>query len=92
MNEREVHKTKVGECDMVRIWSQVLGRSVIATDDFFLDLGGNSIEALQLLDAVADEFGVYLAPGALFEQPTASALAAAIDEEDPERRPASAFD
>lgn len=83
---------KVTEHDMVALWTRVLGRPVSATDDFFVDLGGNSIEALQVLDAVTEEFGVFVPPGTLFEQPTPSALAAALDGGDAEPVPPRALD
>jgi len=71
--------TAISADDMLRVWTRVLGRPVVATDDFFMDLGATSIEALQLLDAIATECGVFLPPGALFEQSTVVSLTAAVN-------------
>jgi acyl carrier protein len=59
---------------MLSVWESVLHRPVEEGDDFFFDLGGDSLKALELMDAVSDEFGVDVGVADLFEAPTAASL------------------
>jgi amino acid adenylation domain-containing protein len=72
--------TDVTQRALVEVWRDVLDYSdVIAdTDDFFL-LGGDSLNALHLLDAIEDRFGRQLSLGNLFTATTLAEQAAAID-------------
>ncbi len=60
------------------IWAEVLAvRRVGAGDDFFA-IGGDSLLAARVAARVGAAFGVPLAPDALFDNPTVSALAAFV--------------
>ncbi|HEY5821179.1 MAG TPA: amino acid adenylation domain-containing protein, partial [Propionibacteriaceae bacterium] len=48
------------------LWSEILGRSEIPDDASFLELGGNSILAVQLAARVRERWGLELEPGAVF--------------------------
>ncbi|WP_404384166.1 MupA/Atu3671 family FMN-dependent luciferase-like monooxygenase [Caenispirillum salinarum] len=60
------------------LWSDLLGRPV-APGDGFLELGGTSLKAAQLLLRVKRTFGVGLALADIFAAPTPAAMAALID-------------
>jgi amino acid adenylation domain-containing protein len=62
------------------IWAQVLGVQRVETDDSFFDLGGHSLLATQLISRVRDVFGVEVPLAALFDRPTVTGLASAIEE------------
>ncbi len=57
------------------IWQDVLGRDQIGLNDNFFDLGGNSLNGLQVVARLKQEFNVQLPAVALFEAPTVGALA-----------------
>ncbi|MCF6473391.1 amino acid adenylation domain-containing protein [Nonomuraea sp. MG754425] len=74
---REVSATERMLCE---VWAEVLGlESVSPLDDFFM-LGGNSLEALGLLDRVQRITGLEIALDKLFSLPELSAFAAYLDE------------
>lgn len=56
------------------VWREALGVEAVTGDDHFIDLGGDSMAALQIC-ARLHEKGVKLSPKQLFEAPTISALA-----------------
>ncbi|RJF84163.1 amino acid adenylation domain-containing protein [Azospirillum cavernae] len=60
------------------LWATLLGRPVIADDDHFFRLGGDSIMALRLI-ALAARQGVRLTARDLFEQPLFRDLVRAVD-------------
>ena len=65
---------------LVELFVEVLDFDITevgALDDFF-DLGGDSLDAVELVAAVADEFGTEITVSTLLECPTPAALAAAI--------------
>ncbi|BET69508.1 hypothetical protein ASA1KI_44260 [Opitutales bacterium ASA1] len=63
------------ELALVRIWCDVLGVSDIGIRDDFFDLGGDSIVAVRVLEAVREEFGVDVTLGTLAAGPTIEAFA-----------------
>lgn len=63
-----------------RIWAEVLERRRIGIDDSFLDLGGDSLRAMQIVSRVRHAFGVDLGVRALFDAPTVRALAQAVEQ------------
>ena len=66
------------ENGLIRIWQDLLGVGEIrATDDFF-ELGGNSIRAAQLAQAINDVFGSDVPLPVLFESTTPRKLAATV--------------
>lgn len=61
------------------IWSSVL-RVPCGVHDSFLDLGGNSLSAMQIMARVQEAFGTDLRVHSLFEAPTVAELARVITE------------
>ncbi|HEX3130887.1 MAG TPA: SDR family NAD(P)-dependent oxidoreductase, partial [Thermoanaerobaculia bacterium] len=73
------------ERGIAAVWQRCLGVQRVAPHDNFFDLGGNSLIGLQVAAELRKEFGVELAPLALFETPTPAGLAKALrGEERPE--------
>ncbi|EFL28179.1 LOW QUALITY PROTEIN: putative phosphopantetheine attachment site, partial [Streptomyces himastatinicus ATCC 53653] len=58
------------------VWARVLGRPVdgIGVHDRFLDIGGSSLKAMEVLAALEDTFGVSVPPGVLRDRDTVAAL------------------
>jgi FkbH-like protein len=54
------------EAVLVRAFSEQLGVSTVLLDEGFFDLGGHSLQAVQILSHVSAEFGVELDPTLLF--------------------------
>jgi len=67
------------EQKLVEIWSLVLRRRQIGRNDNFFELGGHSLLATQLISRVRQAFEIELPLRALFDSPTLSEFAAAID-------------
>ncbi|QRN99308.1 amino acid adenylation domain-containing protein [Archangium violaceum] len=61
------------------LWRERLGVAHIGRDDNFLDLGGNSLMAAQLLTQLRETFGVQLPLSDLFEATTIATLSARIE-------------
>jgi amino acid adenylation domain-containing protein len=61
------------------IWTGVLGVRTIGTQDSFFDLGGHSLLATRVVSRVRETFQVDFPLRRIFETPTLSNLAAAID-------------
>ncbi|HEU4405631.1 MAG TPA: MupA/Atu3671 family FMN-dependent luciferase-like monooxygenase [Polyangiaceae bacterium] len=66
------------ERQVMEIWRERLGTIEFGVHDNFLELGGNSLMAAQLLTRLRDAFQVQLPLGALFEAPTVAGVAARI--------------
>jgi fengycin family lipopeptide synthetase D len=64
---------------VVKIWSEILGIERIGLNDGFLDMGGNSLNAMSLMTRIYKEFGVNLQLAAIFENPTAAELVSIIE-------------
>jgi syringomycin synthetase protein SyrE len=67
---------------LLPIWRETLGIRDVGPDDDFFDLGGQSLQAVHLVSLAERALGGRIPLGWIFEHPTASKLAAAI-----ERRP-----
>jgi aryl carrier-like protein len=65
------------ERTLVDIWSRVLGIDGVGVDDHFIELGGDSILAIQVL-AMARDAGIEITATQLFATPTIAGLAAAL--------------
>jgi acyl transferase domain-containing protein len=65
------------------LWVALLGRSEIAANADFFDLGGNSLTAVELMSRIRVTFGRDLGLITLFDHPTLDALAAQIDRRAP---------
>ncbi len=63
------------EALLAGIWSEVLGVERVGINDPFLDLGGNSLLATQVLARLGQATGVELAATALWDTPTVATLA-----------------
>ena len=61
------------------IWAELLKVDRVGLNDDFFDLGGHSLLAISVVSRVRDAFEVDLPLRNLFERPTLSALAEAID-------------
>jgi amino acid adenylation domain-containing protein len=68
------------ETQLARTWGELLGVTAVGRHADFFASGGHSLLATRLVARIADEFGVELPLRALFEHPTLSGVAAAIDE------------
>jgi FkbH-like protein/FkbM family methyltransferase len=66
------------ETALLNIWRKVLGRPRIGVQDNFLDAGGTSLRAVQVVAAIKKELKYTLSIVSLFECPTVSLLAAKL--------------
>jgi phthiocerol/phenolphthiocerol synthesis type-I polyketide synthase E len=66
------------EEQIVELWRQVLGIEEVDIQESFLELGGNSLMAVQLISRVRDVFGVDLPVGEFLRSPTITAMAEAV--------------
>ncbi|MCW1966824.1 MAG: AMP-binding protein [Anaerolineae bacterium] len=66
------------ETSIAEIWQQVLTLSPIGIHDRFLDLGGDSIRATQIMARISNQFNVAISPHTLLAQPTIADMALAI--------------
>ncbi|NVJ19217.1 non-ribosomal peptide synthetase/type I polyketide synthase, partial [Myxococcus sp. AM010] len=64
---------------LASLWRERLGMTFVGRDDNFLEIGGNSLMAAQLLNQVRSTFGVQLPLAALFEAPTVAGIAQRIE-------------
>jgi acyl carrier protein len=67
---------------LARIWTELLDLPSVDVDQSFFDLGGDSLDAVEMLGGVERAFGVVLEPSVLLETPTVASLAQLL------RRPA----
>ena len=61
------------------IFSSVLEVPEVGIDDSFFDLGGQSLQAMRLLNRIKADVGVEVLINVLFDSPTVAELAAHID-------------
>lgn len=67
------------EQQLLEIWSEVLNATNFGVKNTFYELGGNSLNAIQILYHVINRFDVQLDLKILFENPDISSLAAEVD-------------
>ncbi|MFQ5853749.1 MAG: AMP-binding protein, partial [Candidatus Binatia bacterium] len=66
------------EEELAKIWAEVLGLNQVGVHDNFLELGGNSLLATQVVSRVIKTFPVELPLKSLFELPTVADMAVVI--------------
>ena len=66
------------ETALAAIWREVLAVDIVGIHDRFLDLGGDSLRATQILARVIDQFGVEIEHRVLLQTPTIAEMAVAI--------------
>jgi amino acid adenylation domain-containing protein len=66
------------EKNITAIWESVLGISPIGRGEDFFDLGGTSLQSIQVLAHIEDELNVVLSPSSLVEHNTIEKLAALV--------------
>ncbi|MFE2085320.1 non-ribosomal peptide synthase/polyketide synthase [Streptomyces scopuliridis] len=69
-----------GEEVLAGIWQEVLGVERIGAEDDFFELGGNSIQILQINSRIRTAFGVGFSVRAFYDSPTVTGLAVAVEE------------
>ena len=60
---------------LAQLWTEALGLDAVGVHDSFLELGGNSLRAMQLVCRIVDEFQVKLSLRALLDSPTIADMA-----------------
>jgi acyl carrier protein/pimeloyl-ACP methyl ester carboxylesterase len=71
----------VVERNLARIFESVLGLSPVGRGDDFFDLGGTSLQSVEVLAAIEEVFDVALPPSALVEHSTVERLAPLLSEQ-----------
>jgi nonribosomal peptide synthetase MxcG len=69
------------EREILEVWRQVLGVRELSTRDDFFDLGGQSLQAIQVVNRLGVRIGREVSIAALFRHPTAMALASFLERE-----------
>ena len=72
--------TSTIELQLTKIWESVLGLQTIGVYDNFFEIGGKSIQAVQLFNQINNQLGRNLSPSLLLKYPTISSLAKVWDE------------
>ncbi|NLU78169.1 hypothetical protein HCA58_07190 [Micromonospora sp. HNM0581] len=67
------------------MFAEVLLLDEVGPDDSFFDLDGDSLAAVELIRAIAGQFGVTVPIGDFFAAPTVNGVAALLDTADPEK-------
>jgi amino acid adenylation domain-containing protein len=68
------------ELKMLSIWGEITDHpAVTLSSDYYADLGGDSLRAIELLSAVQHQWGISLPLGALASAPTVRQFAALVD-------------
>ncbi|MEU3572374.1 amino acid adenylation domain-containing protein [Kitasatospora sp. NPDC036755] len=68
----------VPELLMARIWERVLGTPRVGVRDDFFALGGHSLRAVELVEAIRREWGVTVPLNTVFRHPTVEGLCAEL--------------
>jgi FkbH-like protein/FkbM family methyltransferase len=75
--DEELPATLIGK--MLRIWRRVLGNPLIGINDNFVDVGGTSLKAVQIVAAIRRELKVALSIVNIFECPNVELLCGKLD-------------
>ena len=73
MGERRLSRGEA-EITLAAAWKEVLGLQNVGPDDSFLDVGGNSLRAIQLLTLLRERLDATIELLDLFRSPTIRAL------------------
>jgi len=65
----------VFEKGIARIWGEVLKRKALSLEDDYFEIGGNSLDGMQVLNRIEDDFGVRLEFEQFYEFPTVRTIA-----------------
>jgi acyl-coenzyme A synthetase/AMP-(fatty) acid ligase/acyl carrier protein len=63
------------EKELARLWTEILGVEVSSVHGNFIELGGHSLRAMQVISRIRDRFQVDLPLRSVFEAPTVAGLA-----------------
>ncbi|MEA5617989.1 phosphopantetheine-binding protein [Cronbergia sp. UHCC 0137] len=66
------------EAEILTIWKSVLPVEQIGINDNFIELGGNSIQAMQIVARVLNTLGINLSPSILLESSTVAIMSTKI--------------
>jgi thioester reductase-like protein len=64
---------------VLRVWEEVLGMSGLSADSDFFDLGGQSLQSIQVANRLGIELGREVPVATVFRHPTAAGLARALE-------------
>jgi acyl carrier protein len=67
------------EVAIAAIWADVLKREAIGVEDTFFSVGGNSLQAAQVISRIRRHFSLDLPLRWLYERPTVALLASEVD-------------
>ncbi|MEO3812926.1 SDR family NAD(P)-dependent oxidoreductase [Sphaerisporangium sp. B11E5] len=78
---RAGHPEPMGDTEraVAEVWRETLREPSVGREDHFFDLGGNSLNAIRLVDRLNAAFGTRLAVRHLYERPTVRELAEEIE-------------
>jgi acyl carrier protein len=67
------------ETEIAAIWGDVLAREIVPGDVAFLEMGGNSLQAMQIVLHVRDRLGVDMSTADFFALPTVASQARFVE-------------
>ncbi|WP_426752081.1 myxochelin non-ribosomal peptide synthetase MxcG [Myxococcus sp. Y35] len=65
---------------VLKVWEEVLGVAATSAQDDFFDLGGQSLQSIQVANRLSIELGREIPVATVFRHPTAAGLARALDQ------------
>lgn len=66
------------ERSLIKIWERLLQKTSISMVDNFFSMGGDSLKAVALINAIADEFSIELSIAEIFSHPEANDMSGLI--------------
>jgi len=82
--DKERHRYEPPRTDMeerlARIWQEILKLPRIGVHDTFLELGGNSLAGMRIINRINQVYGTRLSMQTIFTSPTIAAMTQAIQE------------
>jgi amino acid adenylation domain-containing protein len=77
-----VAPANAAEAELAWIWRQELGQGEIGVRDDYFALGGTSLQAVQIMTRIEEQFGRDLPPSSLLDAPTIEELAALLERDE----------